>query len=101
MDNQFVVCKRNGGVFLEIPIWLFIILLVVAFWPTIIILLLAFIIGFRFRMHGPDLGTDKVNKILNKSQKAAGDFVDRVKNANNSQSTKDDVVDYQDPHTKE
>ena len=101
MDNQFVICKRNGGVFLEIPVWLFIILLVVAFWPTVIVLLLAFVIGFRFRMHGPDLGTDRVNKILNKSQKAAGDFVDRVKNANSTPTSKDDVVDYKDPYRKE
>ena len=43
MDNQLVICKRSGEIFLEIPIWLFIILLIIAFWPTIIALVVVFI----------------------------------------------------------
>ena len=106
MDNELIICKRNGEIFLEIPIWLFIILLVVAFWPTVIVLILVFVIGFRFRLHGPDLGSETVNRILNNAENAAGDFIDRIKNQNSSQNkkyydatrgsaqTRDDVIDY-------
>ena len=114
MDNELVVCKRSGEVFLEVPIWLFIILLVVAFWPVVIALVLLFIIGFRYRLHGPDLGSEKVNSILNRAENAAGDFIDRMKNPNNNQKYKaydatkntanksnDDVIDYQEPKREE
>ena len=114
MDNELVICKRSGEVFLEIPIWLFIILLIVAFWPTVIVLVLVFIIGFRFRLHGPDLGSQRVNDILNRAENAAGDFIDRVKNPNNNQNKgyydatrgsaqtrDDDVIDYNEPPRKE
>jgi hypothetical protein len=114
MDNELVICKRSGDIFLEIPIWLFIILLVVAFWPTFIVLVLVFIIGFRFRLHGPDLGSEKVNSILNRAENAAGDFIDRVKNPGNTQNNKyydatrgpantrnDDVIDYDNSNKEE
>ena len=114
MDNELVVAKNNGEIFLEVPIWLFIILLIVAFWPTVIVLLLVFIIGFRFRLHGPDLGSERVNRILNRTEDAAGDFINRVKNSRNSQpknyydatrgpagTQSDDVIDYKEPHQEE
>ena len=114
MDNELVICKNSGEIFLEIPIWLAIILLVVAFWPSVIVLALVFILGFRFRLHGPDLGSDRVNRILNRVEGAAGDFIDRVKNPRTGQNNKyydatknpagntsDDVIDYREPHQKE
>ena len=114
MDNELVICKNSGEIFLEIPIWLAIVLLIVAFWPFLIVLVLVFILGFRFRLHGPDLGSEKVNRILSRAENAAGDFIDRMKNPRSSQNggyydatkksagnTKDDVIDYKEPHQKE
>lgn len=114
MDNELVICKSSGEIFLEIPIWLAIILLVVAFWPSVIVLVLVFILGFRFRLHGPDLGSERVNKILNHAENAVGDFFDRMKNSRSSQNTgyydatksgtnksKEDVIDYHEPQQKE
>ena len=114
MDNELVICKNNGEIFLEIPIWLAVVLLVVAFWPFLIVLVLVFILGFRFRLHGPDLGSEKVNRILSRAENAAGDFIDRMKNPRSTQNgeyydatkksagnTKDDVIDYKEPHQKE
>jgi len=51
MDNELIICKRSGEVFLEIPIWLFIILLILSFWPVIIVVVVLFIFGFRYRLH--------------------------------------------------
>ncbi len=113
MDNEIVVCKRNGEIFLEVPIWLFIILLIVAFWPVIIAIVVLFVIGFRYRLHGPDLGSERVNSILNRAENAAGDFVDRMKNQNSSPKhkaydatrenaqTRDNVYDYKEPPHRE
>jgi len=114
MDNELIICKRSGEVFLEIPIWLFIILLIVSFWPVIIVIVVLFIFGFRYRLHGPDLGSDTVNSILNRAENAAGDFIDRFKNQNNTakrnsydatrgsaQKRSDDVIDYEEPHKEE
>ena len=114
MDNELVICKNSGEIFLEIPIWLAVVLLVVAFWPFLIVLVLVFILGFRFRLHGPDLGSEKVNRILSRAENAAGDFIDRMKNPRSSQNggyydatkkpagnTKYDVIDYNEPHQKE
>ena len=114
MDNELVICKNSGEIFLEIPIWLAVVLLVVAFWPFLIVLVLVFILGFRFRLHGPDLGSEKVNRILSRAENAAGDFIDRMKNPRSSQNsgyydatkkpagnTKDEVIDYNEPQHKE
>ena len=106
-DNELVICKQSGEIFLELPIWLSVLLLIVAFWPTLGVLILVFILGFRFRLHGPDLGGDMINGILNKAENSASDFVSRVKNSYSSSrnssgnSRNDDVIDYEEPHRKE
>lgn len=104
IDNELVICKQSGEIFLELPIWLSVLLLVVAFWPTIGVLVLVFILGFRFRFHGPDLGGELLNGILNKAENSASRFVDKVKNqyASNRENAKndrnEDVIDYKDPY---
>ncbi len=107
MDNELVICKQSGEIFLELPIWLSVLLLIVAFWPTIGVLVLVFILGFRFRLHGPDLGGDMINGILNRAENSASGFVDRIKNqyANSRNAARndrnEDVIDYKDPYKKE
>ena len=104
IDNELVICKQSGEIFLELPIWLSVLLLVVAFWPTIGVLVLVFILGFRFRFHGPDLGGELLNGILNKAENSASRFVDKVKKqyASNRENAKndrnEDVIDYKDPY---
>lgn len=106
-NNELVICKQSGEIFLELPIWLAVLLLIVAFWPTIGVLVLVFILGFRFRLHGPDLGGDMVNNILNRAENSASDFIGRVKNSysNNRTNAKndrnEDVIDYEEPNRKE
>lgn len=106
-DNELVICKQSGEIFLELPIWLSVVLLIVAFWPTVGVLILVFILGFRFRLHGPDLGGDMINGILNKAENSASDFVSRVKNSYSNRGSSarsdrnEDVIDYEEPHRKE
>ena len=107
MDNELVICKQSGEIFLELPIWLAVLLLILAFWPTVIVLILVFILGFRFRLHGPDLGSEMVNNILNRAENSASDFIKRAKNSYSNSQTEarndrnEDVIDYQDPNKKE
>ena len=106
IDNELVICKSSGEIFLELPIWLAVLLLIVAFWPTIGVLVLVFILGFRFRLHGPDLGSDTLNGILNRAENSASNLVDRIKNqyASSRNAAKndrnEDVIDYKDPNNK-
>ena len=108
MDNDLVVCKQSGEIFLEIPVWLAVILLIVAFWPTLIVLILVFILGFRFRFHGPDLGSETLNRVLNQAENSAGDFINRIKNQRSYNNTRtsnqdrnEDVYDYQERDRRE
>ncbi len=106
-DNELVVCKQSGEIFLELPIWLTILLLILAFWPTLIVLVLVFILGFRFRFHGPDLGGEMLNNILNRAENTASDFVSNVKNSwtssrnSGGNDRNEDVIDYEEPNRKE
>ena len=107
IDNELVICKQSGEIFLEIPVWLAVILLVVAFWPTLIVLVLVLLLGFRFRLHGPDLGSETVNRVLNHAENTAANFIIRLKNQifdsgrNSGSSRSDDVIDYEDHNRKE
>jgi hypothetical protein len=108
VSNELVVCKQSGEIFLEIPVWLAVILLAVAFWPTLIVLVLVFILGFRFRFHGPDLGGETLNRVLNQAENSAAGFVDRIKNQryyNNTRTSNpdrnEDVYDYQERDRRE
>lgn len=108
IDNELVISKQSGEIFLEIPIWLAVLLLIVAFWPTLIVLICVFFLGFRFHFHGPDLGGETVNRVLNHAENAAGKFVDKIKNQfmssntrNSSTNGSDTVIDYEDPNRKE
>lgn len=79
--NSFVVKKNSGEVFLDIPIWLAALLLCAFFWPVALILVLVFIMGYRFSFSGPQLGKKRVKNTMNQVENAAEEFVEKVKNA--------------------
>ena len=54
--NHFVVSKPSGETFLDLPLWVMIILFVMFFWILVGVLILTLIPGFRFRFTGPQLG---------------------------------------------
>lgn len=65
MDNKFLIQSKKGRQF-EIPVTLLIIFMIPAFWLIIAGLIVAFFTGCKFRFTGPDLGTDKVNGVMDK-----------------------------------
>ena len=54
--NHFVVSKPSGETFLDLPLWVMIILFVMFFWIIVVVLIFTLILGFRFRFTGPQLG---------------------------------------------
>ena len=79
--NEFVVKKSTGEVFLNIPLWLTVLLLCAFFWPVVIILGIVFLMGYRFCFDGPQLGKKNVKDAVEHAEDLGKDFVDRVKNS--------------------
>ena len=78
--NSFVVKKSNGEVFLDIPIWLMTLLVCAFFWPVAIIMVIVFIMGYRFSFSGPQLGKKGVKNTMNHVESMTEEFVEKVKN---------------------
>ncbi len=57
--NHFVVAKPTGETFLDLPLWIMIILCVIFFWAVLGVLLLTLIMGYHFSFSGPQLGKVK------------------------------------------
>ena len=78
--NKFIVKKNSGEVFLELPIWLAATLMCAFFWAFIVILVIVFIMGYRFSFEGPQLGKKNVQKAVDQVESITEDFVEKVKN---------------------
>lgn len=57
--NHFVVAKPTGETFLDLPLWIMIILCVIFFWAVLGVLLLTLIMGYHFSFSGPQFGNKK------------------------------------------
>ena len=71
LDNSFVVRKEEKEVF-RIPVLLFVIVLLAAFWVTVPLLIVGTVFHFRYTFQGEDMGTDEINETMEK----AADYVD-------------------------
>ncbi len=87
--NEVVVKKPAGDIFMNLPLWLAVLLLCAFFWPVVIILAIVFIMGYRFTFTGPQLGKKSVKNAVNKAESFGEDIVEKVKNS----CTNDVVVD--------
>ena len=72
-DNKFVV-ERNDNTIIDVPVWVLIIAILLAFWPTCVILIVGLFFNCRYAIQGADDAT-AINNALDK----AGDAVDKVK----------------------
>lgn len=73
MDNKLCIIDKNGKMIMEIPLTILAVLMIPAFWLIIICLVIALFNGCLFKMTGPDLGTDKVNNVMDKIRITHGD----------------------------
>lgn len=78
LDNRLEAYHRKSGRDFQVPIGVCIILLVIAFWMVPVLLIAGFFLGWRYRMAGPDLDREDVNKALEKINDTAEDVVSDV-----------------------
>lgn len=61
VDNRLEICRRSDGTcVLECPIVALVALLILAWWLVLILLGVGFLLGWRYRFAGPNLGRNRV-----------------------------------------
>ena len=71
LDNSFVVSKEDKTI-ISLPVLVFVIMLLAAFWVTVPLLIVGAVFHFRYAFQGQDLGKEDINETLEK----AADYVD-------------------------
>ena len=74
--NRLVIIKNNGQQLADLPIWIPIVALICFFWATLILAVIAIVVGCRFHFEGEDLGKININDTMDK----ATDYAEKVKN---------------------
>jgi hypothetical protein len=74
--NRLVIIKNNGQQLADLPIWIPIVALICFFWATLILAVIAMVVGCRFHFEGEDLGKIDINDTMDK----ATDYAEKVKN---------------------
>ena len=85
--NEVVVKKPAGDVFLNLPLWLAVLLVCAFFWPVVFVLIIVFIMGYRFTFTGPQLGKKNVKNAVEQAESFGEDIVEKVKNSFDTDST--------------
>ena len=75
-NNRLVIIKNNGQQLADLPIWIPIVALICFFWATLILAVIAMVVGCRFHFEGEDLGKININDTMDK----ATDYAEKVKN---------------------
>ncbi len=83
-----IISKGNRNVFevmqdeervMSIPVTVMAVLLLFTFWITIPLVILGMFFGYRYRIIGPDLGRENVNRAMDSVADAAENFKNEVK----------------------
>jgi hypothetical protein len=69
-DNYFEIKKENKKP-IKISLTISALLLIVAFWPVAILLVIGLFTGYKYSLTGPDICSDKVNEVLYKASESA------------------------------
>lgn len=77
-ENQFEVWRR-GELMTSIPVLILIILVIVAFWISLLLLVVGLVMGCRYRFSGPDLGKETINDAMGTVSETVDEMVDSVK----------------------
>ena len=76
MNNRMVILKSSGKTIADLPILIPVIALIAFFWATLILAVIAMLLGCRFHFEGEDLGKTNINSTMDK----ATDYAEKVKN---------------------
>ncbi len=78
--NSFEIVKDNKKI-MVVPLTVFALLLIFAFWFVIPVLIVGLVFGYRYRFSGPDLEKTQVNRAMDSVSDAAVRAVDSVVDA--------------------
>lgn len=78
VSNHFQVW-RWGELLASIPLIIFVLLILLAFWISVPLLIVGLILGCRYRFAGPDLDHSQVSQAVNRAADTVSDAVDRAK----------------------
>lgn len=77
-ENRFEIWRH--GVYTDsIPLVIFALLVVLAFWISLPLLVIGLLCGFRYRFAGPDFDNNAVSQAVNQAADAMGDVMERVR----------------------
>ena len=76
--NLLVVSRYNQDV-IRLPLTMLALLLILGFWVIIPIMIVGLFFNFKYYFEGPDIGTEKVNKVMDDVAKAAEDIKTDIK----------------------
>lgn len=79
IDNRLEAYHSKSGREFQVPVGVALVLLIMAFWMVPVLLILGFVLGWRYRLAGPDLDREDVNQVMENINNTAGDVVTSVK----------------------
>ena len=82
-ENYFEI-NKEGEKPIKISLTISTLLLIIAFWPVVVLLVVGLFLGYKYSLTGPDIKCDTVNDILGKASSSAED----IKNDFNKEYTK-------------
>ncbi|OPJ64408.1 DUF4342 domain-containing protein [Clostridium oryzae] len=74
-QNHFEIRKEKDRP-IKISLTISVLLLIIAFWPVAILLVIGLFLGYKYSIVGPNINVHEVNNILNKASESA----DNIKN---------------------
>lgn len=81
-ENYFCI-ERNQDSPVRIPVTVFVLLLVIAFWVVVPLIIIGLFFGFQYSFQGADLGRQNVNDFMDKASHKASDIKDEFVNGYN------------------
>lgn len=70
-NNNYFEIKRENEKTIKVSLTILVLLLIIAFWPVAILLVVGLFLGYEYSMSGPNFNKNKVNDILEKASDCA------------------------------
>lgn len=77
-ENNFEI-RKEGKKPIKISLTISVLLLIIAFWPVAILLIIGLFTGYKYSITGPNTNNEKVNDILDKASQSADNIKDDFK----------------------
>jgi hypothetical protein len=77
-ENNFEI-RKEGKKTIKISLTISVLLLIIAFWPVAILLIVGLFSGYKYSITGPNVNINKVNDILDKASESADNIKDDFK----------------------